>query len=207
MAYGILLFLGHLGRGHAEFGHVEDRIVAKSAVTHGLLVQNTADFAPHGKFRSVRSYDSDAADELCSALLFRDVFQHLEDLCKLLRVSGILTAESCRIDSRSAVERVDAKTGVICHYISAFCKSVYGTSLYQSVLFESLAVLNDVGIKALLLHCRNDKRRAVQYLCDLSCLVLVGCRKNEFEFRHISLHALGYIFLAVCPLILAKPSG
>ena len=170
-------------------------------------MQNAADLASYRKFGAVRSYDSDAAYELGSALFFRDVLEHLEDLCKLLGISGILAAESCGIDAGSTVKSIDAKAGVISHDVSAFCQSVNGACLDKSIFLKGLSVLNDVGIKALFLHCRNDKRCTVQYLCDLSCLVLIGCRKNEFEFRHISLHALGYIFLAVCPLILAKPSG
>ena len=103
MAYGVLLLLGHLGGGHAEFRDVEDRIVAESAVTHGLLVQNAADLASYRKFRAVRPYDSDAAYELGSPLLFRHVFKHLEDLGKLLGICGIFTAEPGGINARSTV--------------------------------------------------------------------------------------------------------
>ena len=107
MAYGIFLVLGHLGRGHAEFRNIEDRIVAEAAVSHGLFVQDAADFASYSKLSAVRSYDCDAADELGSSLLFRNVLEHLEDLRKLLRICGILTAESCGINARSAVKIIN----------------------------------------------------------------------------------------------------
>ena len=103
MAYGVLLLLGHLGGGHAEFRNIEDRIIAESPVTHGLLVQYAADFASYRKFRAVRPYDSDAAHKLGSPLLFRHVLEHLEDLGKFLGICGILTAESGRINARRTV--------------------------------------------------------------------------------------------------------
>ena len=103
MAYGVLLLLCHLGGGHAEFRDIEDRIVAESAVSHGLLVQYAAHFASYRKFGAVRPYDSYAAHELGCPLLFRHVLEHLEDLRKLLGICGILTAESGGINARSSV--------------------------------------------------------------------------------------------------------
>ena len=57
-------------------------------------MEHAADLASYREFRTIRSYYCNAANELSGTLIFRNIFEHLEDLGELLRISGILTAES-----------------------------------------------------------------------------------------------------------------
>ena len=88
---------------------------------------------------------------MCGTIVLRYILHFIKQHIDLDAVGRVVTAVSRGIYAGSAVQCIDAKAGIISHYIFAG-QFVHCHCLLKGILFKGSSVFYYIGIESCLLH-------------------------------------------------------
>ena len=109
MRYLVFARLRYFGERACAFEHVgpEERVVAETAFTLGLVANPSFDGAARSCFRTILVDEHERSNEPCRALTIGRIRQVGNQLLVVIGVGGILAGKTRRVNPRRAVQRID----------------------------------------------------------------------------------------------------
>ena len=113
MAYGILLRLGELGHGLAQFRDEEDGVIAEAVVPEGCPDDGATALAGEQLYGKTGPDDGDDAAEAGAQGFIGDGHEFFQEQGDVLGVGGVVTGETGGADARLAAEGIHLDGGVV----------------------------------------------------------------------------------------------
>ena len=145
VAHFMLIRRRHFGKGHALFGNVKIRIVAKAVFSACIADNLPVTTLLHDKGTSVGENAGNRRHVVCSTLTVGDILQGIEKLAVILVISGMLACIPCRKDTRRTAEGIHSQARIISN--ADVAKLCADTCLDQSIFSKAIAILNDFAVK------------------------------------------------------------